>query len=318
MTTLLQTVAPPTKFVDLEVTAKGEKRASVDWRGLKTLWLNTGTLCNIQCVNCYIESSPRNSALVFLKLADVLPYLDEVDDMAAGPIEIGITGGEPFLAPEIIDILDACLSRGHDLLILTNAMRPMMRPRVQKGLLALHAQHPGRMTLRVSLDHYTQALHDKERGVKAFGEAIKGLQWLSENRFKLAIAGRQDLSEDEPTARAGYGALVRRERLNIDPADTRQLVLFPEMVPNDDPPEITTECWGILDVDPASIMCADQRMVIRRKGAEHASITACTLLTQSADFELGRTLKEATAEPVSLNHRWCATFCVLGGASCSA
>ena len=46
------------KFRDPFVTAKGETRGSVDWRGLKTLWLNTGTLCNIECRNCYIKSSP--------------------------------------------------------------------------------------------------------------------------------------------------------------------------------------------------------------------------------------------------------------------
>ena len=47
----------PTKFSDPDVTAKGETRASVGWTGLKTLWLNTGTLCNIECTNCYIQSS---------------------------------------------------------------------------------------------------------------------------------------------------------------------------------------------------------------------------------------------------------------------
>ncbi|MEO1473692.1 MAG: radical SAM protein, partial [Pseudomonadota bacterium] len=98
---------PPLKFANPDTTAKGEARASVHWRGLKTLWLNTGTLCNIECVNCYIESSPKNDRLVYLSLADVTPYLDEIDDMGQGAIEIGVTGGEPFLAPEILDILSA-------------------------------------------------------------------------------------------------------------------------------------------------------------------------------------------------------------------
>ena len=90
------------------------------------------------------------------------------------------------------------------------------------------------------------------------------------------------------------------------------------MIPQDDPPEITTACWGILNKSPDSIMCADQRMVIRRKGAGRASVTACTLLVDDPAFELGHTLKQATAEPVKLNHPWCASFCVLGGGSCSA
>jgi len=309
---------PPAKFADPFVTAKGEKRASVTWRGLKTLWLNTGTLCNIECANCYIESSPKNDALVYLSLADVTPYLDEIDALGEGPKEIGITGGEPFMAPDILAIMEAVLARGHDLLLLTNAMRPMMRPRVQTGLLDLQARYADRLTLRVSLDHHSRGEHDKERGAGSFDEAMKGLTWLGEHGFTTAIAGRQALTEDEPAARKAYGDLAARLGLALDPADPKQLVLFPEMLPGDEPPEITTACWSILDKDPAGIMCADQRMVIRRKGAGHAAVTACTLLAYDPEFEMGRTLAEATAEPVQLNHPWCASFCVLGGGSCSA
>ena len=302
------------KFSDPDFTAKGETRASVAWTGLKTLWLNTGTLCNIECINCYIKSSPRNDRLVYLTLADVVPFLDEVD----GTVEIGITGGEPFMCPEILDIMEAVLSRGHTLLLLTNAMRPMMRPRIQEGLTRLQATYGPQITLRVSMDSHDVALHDAERGAGAFEEVCKGLAWLAETGIEVAIAGRQALHEDEATAREGYGGLVERLGLAIDPADPKQLVLFPEMVERDDPPEITTACWGILDKAPDSIMCASQRMVIRRKGAARASVVACTLLVDDPAFELGHTLAEATAKPVKLNHPWCASFCVLGGGSCSA
>src|SRR5262249_35036654 len=46
------------KFRDPDVTAGNEARAKVPLLALKTLWFNTGTLCNITCRNCYIESSP--------------------------------------------------------------------------------------------------------------------------------------------------------------------------------------------------------------------------------------------------------------------
>ena len=59
----------PAKFRDPLVTAKGETRASVGMTGLETLWFNTGTLCNLACLSCYIESSPRNDPLVYLSLA---------------------------------------------------------------------------------------------------------------------------------------------------------------------------------------------------------------------------------------------------------
>ncbi len=44
------------KFRDPYVTAKGEARAHVALERLDTLWLNTGTLCNLACKSCYIES----------------------------------------------------------------------------------------------------------------------------------------------------------------------------------------------------------------------------------------------------------------------
>lgn len=306
------------KFHDPFVTAKGETRGSVDWGGLKTLWLNTGTLCNIECVNCYIKSSPTNDELVYLRLADVTPYLDEVEALGEGPKEIGITGGEPFMCPDILKIMEAVLVRGHSLLLLTNAMRPMMRPRIRDGLLELKARFGKKMLLRVSMDHYSQALHDAERGDGSFDIACEGLAWLGSNGFDVAIAGRQALADSEAEARAGYGRLIAALGLSIDPADEKALVLFPEMVDGDSPPEITTACWGILDVDPADMMCASQRMVVRRKGAGKATVTACTLLAYEAGFELGETLREATDKPVQLNHAWCASFCVLGGGSCSA
>lgn len=311
---MADTLPPSAKFSHPHVTAKGEPRASVAWTGLKTLWLNTGTLCNIECANCYIESSPKNDRLVYLTLADVLPFLDELTE----PAEIGITGGEPFMCPDILAIMDAALERGHSLLLLTNAMRPMMRPRIQAGLQDIAARYGARMTLRVSLDSHDAALNDAERGAGAFTEACAGLAWLTQAGIPLALAGRQSLHESEAAAREGYHALITRLGLPIDADDPRQLVLFPEMIARDNPPEITTACWGILNKSPDSIMCSSQRMVVRRKGASAPRVLACTLLVDDPAFDLGNTLREATAAPVKLNHPWCASFCVLGGASCSA
>lgn len=305
------------KFQDPHVTAKGEPRAKVCYTQTKTLWFNTGTLCNIECTNCYIESSPTNDRLVYLTASDVEPYLDELDAADERNIEIGFTGGEPFMAPEILSILNAVLARGHRVLMLTNAMQPMMRPRIKGGLIQLRERYGDQLTMRVSFDHFTAHLHDHERGQGAFVSALAGLRWLSENGFQLALAGRTIWGEEEEVARKGYAGLIAREGLAIDPDNTSQLVLFPEMRPDGDPPEITTACWDILNKDPNDLMCASQRMVVKRKGAKQASVLACTLLPYDPEFELGTTLADARQD-VSLNHSYCATFCVLGGGSCSA
>ena len=40
------------KFKDPITTVDGSKRAFIEAKKIKTLWFNTGTLCNIECKNC--------------------------------------------------------------------------------------------------------------------------------------------------------------------------------------------------------------------------------------------------------------------------
>lgn len=304
----------PAKFRDPHVTAKGEPRASVALTTLQTLWFNTGTLCNLACLSCYIESSPRNDALVYLSLAEVSAYLDEIALLGLPTREIGLTGGEPFMNPDIIDILGLCLSRGFETLVLTNAMRPMRRH--EAALLDLKARYGSQLTLRVSLDHYTRAVHEAERGANSWDKALAGLQWLARNGFRIAIAGRHLAHESDAQARAGFGALFEHLGLAIDTGDPQQFVMFPEMDAAADIAEISTGCWEILGKSPDAMMCATSRMVVKHKGAEAPTVAACTLLPYDSGFDMGATLAEAS-RPVSLNHPHCARFCVLGGASCS-
>lgn len=305
----------PMKFRDPLVTAKGERRATVAPTGLETLWINTGTLCNITCVNCYIESSPRNDALVYLSRAEVRTYLEEIARDRLGTAEIGLTGGEPFMNPDIMGILEDILAAGFRALVLTNAMRPMQRH--QAGLLDLKARYGARLSLRVSVDHYGKPVHEAERGPRTWDPMLRGLGWLARNGFELAVAGRGLSGETEGTLRAGYARLFAEHGIPIDAADPARLVVFPEMDVRVDVPEISEGCWAILGKSPDQMMCATSRMVVKRKGAPRPAVVACTLLPYDPAFELGATLADA-ARPVSLNHPHCAKFCVLGGASCSA
>lgn len=304
-------------FSHPDLTAKGEKRASVALTGAKTLWFNTGTLCNITCVNCYIESSPENDRLVYLTAAEMEPYLDEIEALNWPVEEIAFTGGEPFMNPEIIAMIEAGLARGYEVLVLTNAMKPMMRKRVQDGLLRLQKTYGDKLTLRISLDHFNPNLHDEERGSGAYEITIKGMQWLRDYGFKMALAGRTVWGDTDAESRAGYAALYLEHGFKIDAHNPAITVLFPEMDERVEVPEITTACWGILNKRPDEIMCASSRMVVKRKGDAHPVVLACTLLAYDEAFEMGETLRESEAD-VKLNHRHCAKFCVLGGASCSA
>ncbi len=302
------------KFTDPLVTAKGEERAWVDLKALNTLWFNTGTLCNIACVNCYIESTPKNDRLVYLTHNEVKEFLDEIRQEKFPTEEIGLTGGEPFMNPDIIPIIEECLKRGFRLLVLTNAMRPMVHH--TESLLRLNKEYGAQMTLRVSVDHFKPELHEEERGPRTWEPMMKGLQWLSDNSFTIDIAGRTRWGEGEDVLRQGFAGFFKEHNIRIDAYNPKQLMLFPEMDEKAAVPEITTACWDILGVSPDDMMCATSRMVIKRKGDDKPVVQACTLLPYDEQFTLGKTLKEASRS-VHLNHPHCAKFCVLGGGSCS-
>ncbi len=304
----------PAKFRDPNVTATGQTRASVGLDSLATLWFNTGTLCNLTCTNCYMESSPKNDRLVYITLEEVRAYLEEIESLDLPTREIAFTGGEPFMNPEIEAILGAVLEAGFRCLVLTNAMRPMMK--CAEGILRLRADHGGRLTIRVSLDHYAAPLHDMLRGEHSWTKTMEGLRWLAENKVRINVAGRTCWGDSEEAMRDGFGRLFREEGIPADPSNPEELVLFPEMDETQDVPEITEECWKLLDVDPSAMMCATSRMIVKRKGEERPVVVPCTLLPYDPTFEFGHTLESAGA-PVKLNHPHCAKFCVLGGGACS-
>jgi MoaA/NifB/PqqE/SkfB family radical SAM enzyme len=303
------------KFRDPSVTAKGEARARVALKSLDTLWLNTGTLCNLTCANCYIESSPKNDRLEYLSAAEATRYFDEIRDRALPTQLIGFTGGEPFLNPDLIEMLDDAMTRGFEVIVLSNAMRPMLKRKAALlDLLARH--HRERMTIRVSIDHYGPAVHEAERGKRSFQPTLDGLQWLAHNGFRIDVASRRLSGETEAEIRAGFARLFAQLDIAIDAHDPVHLMVFPEMNAMVDVPEITEACWGILHKSPDDVMCASSRMVVKRKGALSPVVLACTLLPYDRQFELGTTLADAE-KSVPLNHPHCAKFCVLGGAACS-
>jgi uncharacterized Fe-S cluster-containing radical SAM superfamily protein len=302
------------KFTDPFLTAKGERRAWVSLKALETLWFNTGTLCNLTCQHCYIESSPKNDRLVYLAAAEVSEYLDEVATAGFQTSLIGFTGGEPFMNPELPAMLGDVLSRGLRALVLTNAMKPMMK--CKAALLKLQEGYGDRLTIRVSIDHYGRHVHERERGERSWQPTIDGLAWLARHGFSVHVASRRLSGEPEEIIRRGFAMLFAEIGVDIDAEDPIALMVFPEMDASAEVPEITEACWGILGKSPESVMCATSRMVVKRKGAPRPVVLACTLLPYDPRFELGHSLAEAD-RAVPLNHPHCAKFCVLGGGACS-
>ena len=299
------------KFNNLTLTAEGKARAFIEAKNLKTLWFNTGTLCNLTCKNCYIESSPTNDRLSYLNFDEYLKFMIEAKEEGLNLLEIGFTGGEPFLNKDFTKMLNHSVQQDVEVLVLTNAMKPMLNKRSE--ILNLNKD---KLTFRISIDHVDEKKHEKIRGQNSYKPMIEGVKWLRDNNFKMSLATRLMWGESEEQIRKKFKEFIIKYELPINASSTKDLVTFTEMDVKQDTPEITTECWSILNKKPESVMCSSSRMIVKKKGKEKPSVIACTLLPYDEAFDLGPTLKESM-QRIYLNHPHCSKFCVLGGSSCS-
>jgi len=117
---------------------------------------------------------------------------------------------------------------------------------------------------------------------------------LARNGIALHVASRRLSGETEAEIRAGFAQLFAELRVAIDADDPVRLMVFLEMDAAAEVPEITDACWHILSKSPESVMCGTARMVVKRKGAAHPAVLACTLLPYDERFELGATLAAAS------------------------
>jgi hypothetical protein len=267
----------------------------VELARLETIWVNTGTLCNLACTQCFMHSSPTNDSLAYVSLASFNELLAQAP---GGLAEIGFTGGEPFMNPEIMDMLEAALAAGKRVLVLTNAMRPMQRHAA--ALTCLIAGHPGRLAIRVSLDHYLPDRHDALRGQNSFAPTIDGLKFLAKAGARISVAARTPWGETAAMMQAGFARLFAAHGLPIE-----DLTLFPEIDLCSPAPPVTA---AMVAAAPP-VMCQSSRMAVQRKGSSDISFAPCTLLP---DRDLA-----AWDDPITLDHPHCSRFCVYGGASCA-
>jgi len=299
------------KFKNPITTADGSTRAFIEAKKIKTLWFNTGTLCNIECKNCYIESSPKNDRLVYITFEEVKLFIDEAIDKNLGTKEIGFTGGEPFMNKDVLKMIEYSLSKNFKVLVLSNAMKPMLNRK--EDLLKINHQD---LTIRVSIDHYQKEKHEEIRGKNTFNVMMEGLKWLNQNNFNYALATRLLWGEQEDQLRDNFNLFIDKYNLKLDAKSKEQLVTFAEMDEKFDTPEITTACWNLLGKNPDDIMCSSSRMVVKKKTSPKPSVIACTLLPYEDEFDLGQNLTNSLKK-IYLNHKHCSKFCVLGGSSCS-
>jgi uncharacterized Fe-S cluster-containing radical SAM superfamily protein len=165
------------------------------------LWLYTNFDCNLACDYCCSRSSPRAAARRLP--VDVAARASE-EFAGFGGRELLLTGGEPFLAPDLRALVETT-TRWLPITILTNAMVFSRGSRRR----TLESLDPTRVTMQVSLDSGTPGLHDRHRGPGAFERALAGIVLLRSLGFRVRVAATIDAAD--AAEEAGLHALLDAE-----------------------------------------------------------------------------------------------------------
>lgn len=160
-------VTPATTFSEGQRTPVGRR-----------LWAYTNFDCNLACGYCCAESSPRAEAR---RLDPDLARDVFAEFRSLGGRELFLTGGEPFMHPELGELVDA--AAGLERTVLTNAMI-FGRGRRRELLESLDRS----VTLQVSLDSATPDAHDRQRGAGSWARALEGIGLARTLGFRVRVA----------------------------------------------------------------------------------------------------------------------------------
>ena len=127
--------------------------------------------CALACVHCRAMAQPQRSPQE-LTLDECLRVVDQVAEIG-GPILV-ITGGDPFMRPDLWEIVAYARSRGLRVAISPSATRLVTREALERCV-----EH-GVARLHLSLDGPDAALHDAFRGVP--GSFLRTMEILDDAR----------------------------------------------------------------------------------------------------------------------------------------
>src|SRR5262249_19443843 len=160
--------------------------------------------CNLRCDYCCVRSSPAAPRRAL--------GLDRVQRIARESPPLGVrqffvTGGEPFLLPDIDQIVTA-LAAAAPVTLLTNGM-------LFQGsrLLALRRLPRSAVTLQISLDGPDQVLHDAHRGRGTWQRTMEGIDVARAEGFRVRLAATVASEVDESRVRTYLDAK------HVEPAD---------------------------------------------------------------------------------------------------
>lgn len=281
---------------------------AVRFRWLDTLWLQvTGTLCNLACRHCFISCGPRADRIPMMTVEQVQRALDE--GRALGMRQAYFTGGEPFLHPDILELVERALAIA-PLTVVTNGT--LLDDGTVAWLRNAFERARYSLDLRISLDGMSPEQNDPVRGRGTFDRiaaAIRRLAAAGLSPVVTVVEHEEGLAGSGARARfldfvRGLG--VRQPRVKFLPL----LRIGREERRTHGYDEPSRPFAGpLLPEVESTLLCASGRCV-SAQGA-----FACPILVDRPDARLGGRVADA-ARPLRLAWSACQT-CVLDGLRCN-
>ncbi len=164
------------------------------------VWFYSNYHCNLACRYCLTESAPDVPRRE-LDPARILDLARQAADL--GFTDFGVTGGEPFLLPELPDLLVA-LAELRPTVVLSNGT--VFGPARLERLRALVGLP---ITIQISLDAPTAQLNDELRGPENFTRVIVAIPKLIELGLHVRVASTMEADRLDTEQHAALCALHR-------------------------------------------------------------------------------------------------------------
>jgi len=142
----------------------------------RTVTISLTSRCNLKCVMCNHWRNPSHPSEEISR-DQVLKIIEEAADW--GVPEIELSGGEPMIRTDFLEMLSLVRSRGLKVNVTTNGVR------IDREMARALTMTPG-LRLQISIDGASAETHDAIRGVAGtFEKVMKGIELL--NEFNAAV-----------------------------------------------------------------------------------------------------------------------------------
>lgn len=164
----------------------GDKQASQDHYNddftiypLQGVWLNIESRCNINCRHCFLgEKQQVDNKLSPQEMRQLAIEIRKIG--SKNGVKVDITGGEPLLRKDMIEIFEALNISGIEPNFITNGLL------FTEEIISYLAKN--KISTTVSLDGFNKESHEFIRGIGTYDKTVKNIKWCVDKGVPVTLS----------------------------------------------------------------------------------------------------------------------------------